>query len=299
MNDTQLRCFLSLSNTASFSKTADDLFISHSAVTKNIKNLENELGVELFSRRYHQVSLTSAGKFFYQGTSQKYDQMQQIIQKTKEIANRYHVLKIGCTEVSFEQEWLPLFIKHFSKKNSIQIKIDTIDKFDLNYLQESLLHQHEDLIIFQNDFFENNPKIKFIPLLNMGFSLILPKNKAHSKVTKNTFKNKDVYVWSPTSDSLKLDQVVFELQKIIDASHLHLIANPLIISTYVRAGLGIGVTPSALYDPNSSDLCYLPFAPEIVAPYGVAIAKANPKNKQLEAAIADMNYYVQMVKRNW
>lgn len=62
MNTNRLYEFLVLSKTLSFSKAAESLYISQSVLTKHIKEMENEMGVELFSRSTHGVSLTEAGR---------------------------------------------------------------------------------------------------------------------------------------------------------------------------------------------------------------------------------------------
>ncbi len=58
----QLATFLKLSELASFSKTAVELNYTQSAVTAQIRTLEDELGVRLFDRVGKTVALTTAGK---------------------------------------------------------------------------------------------------------------------------------------------------------------------------------------------------------------------------------------------
>ena len=53
----QLRYFLHASKSLNFTKTAEAFFISQSAVTQQIRNLEQELGVTLFARKNHRLTL--------------------------------------------------------------------------------------------------------------------------------------------------------------------------------------------------------------------------------------------------
>ena len=46
----KLHAFLVLTNTGSFTRAADELFISQPALSKQIQSLENELKVPLFNR---------------------------------------------------------------------------------------------------------------------------------------------------------------------------------------------------------------------------------------------------------
>lgn len=57
-----LQYFIEVSNYKSFTRAADHLFITQPTISKMIKNLENELGVELFDRSKKSLTLTDAGR---------------------------------------------------------------------------------------------------------------------------------------------------------------------------------------------------------------------------------------------
>src|SRR3970040_3195329 len=54
----------------SFTKAGEELYLTQSAVSRQIKELEEELGVALFQRRHRALQLTEAGKQFYAATAQ-------------------------------------------------------------------------------------------------------------------------------------------------------------------------------------------------------------------------------------
>lgn len=62
MDIQNLSAFISVSETGSFSRAADMLFITQPAVSKRIQALEQELGVKLFDRIGRKVQLTEAGQ---------------------------------------------------------------------------------------------------------------------------------------------------------------------------------------------------------------------------------------------
>jgi DNA-binding transcriptional LysR family regulator len=62
MNDTQINCFLAVCQTLNFSRAAEILFITQPALSYQIRSLEKELGVKLFTRSTTQVRLTDAGQ---------------------------------------------------------------------------------------------------------------------------------------------------------------------------------------------------------------------------------------------
>ena len=60
----QIKYFQTVVRLGSFSKAADECFISQSAVSQQIQALERELGVTLLQRENRKFSLTPAGEFF-------------------------------------------------------------------------------------------------------------------------------------------------------------------------------------------------------------------------------------------
>ena len=64
MNSRHLQYALLLSQSCSFSQTAEALGISQPALSKQISNLEAELGIKLFDRNHVPMTLTPAGEYF-------------------------------------------------------------------------------------------------------------------------------------------------------------------------------------------------------------------------------------------
>lgn len=64
MNSRQLQYALALAQTRNFSQVAEKLKITQPALSKQILNLEKELGVKLFDRNHVPLTLTPAGEHF-------------------------------------------------------------------------------------------------------------------------------------------------------------------------------------------------------------------------------------------
>lgn len=65
MNFSQLRYFVAIVRHGSFWSAALEEYISQSSLSKQIKALENELGVILFNRSSNRITMTDAGQCFY------------------------------------------------------------------------------------------------------------------------------------------------------------------------------------------------------------------------------------------
>ncbi|MBV7275396.1 LysR family transcriptional regulator [Clostridiaceae bacterium UIB06] len=88
MNTKQLEYFVSLAETLNFTKTAQKFFISQTAVTKQIKKLEQILNTRLFCRNNHHVELTPAGAMFL-------TQAKAILHQVEEATERVRLTTIG------------------------------------------------------------------------------------------------------------------------------------------------------------------------------------------------------------
>lgn len=65
MNLTTLKYFISVASLGSITEVAKEACVSQSAVSKTIKQLEEEIGVELFDREGRTIKLNQQGKLFY------------------------------------------------------------------------------------------------------------------------------------------------------------------------------------------------------------------------------------------
>lgn len=69
MEISELKAFAAVADTLSFSRAADQLFITQPAVSKRIASLEEKLGAKLFDRIGRHIRLTEAGEHFSSSAS--------------------------------------------------------------------------------------------------------------------------------------------------------------------------------------------------------------------------------------
>ncbi len=81
-----LRYFLKVAEEKNFSKAAEKLFISQPPLSRQIKELEQEIGARLFNRNNKRVELTDAGKYFETEVKQLLQSLDRIKLKTSKIA---------------------------------------------------------------------------------------------------------------------------------------------------------------------------------------------------------------------
>lgn len=97
----QLRYFVAVAQARNVSRAAEELHISQPPLSRQIQNLEAELGVTLLDRSARPLQLTEAGRFFYEQAIQILGRLSQLKEQTREIGvtgrTRY---VIGCVASS-------------------------------------------------------------------------------------------------------------------------------------------------------------------------------------------------------
>ena len=81
----QLKYFISAATHLNFTRAARECFIVQTAMTQQIANLENEIGVRLFERGYRSLTLTPAGEVFLQDAREIVAQAQAAGERVKSI----------------------------------------------------------------------------------------------------------------------------------------------------------------------------------------------------------------------
>ena len=78
----QLEYFILVCDQKSFTEAANLAFISQSAISQQIKTLEQELGVTLLHRQGRSFTLTPAGNYFYRHGKAILKEVEQVKKET-------------------------------------------------------------------------------------------------------------------------------------------------------------------------------------------------------------------------
>jgi DNA-binding transcriptional LysR family regulator len=93
----QLRYFVTVARERNFSRAAEVLHIAQPPLSRQIQQLEDELGVQLVDRGMRPIALTEAGRFLYEQASHILVRTEHIIEQTRKIGNsKRERFVIGC-----------------------------------------------------------------------------------------------------------------------------------------------------------------------------------------------------------
>ena len=99
-----LRCFEAAARLESFSRAADELHLTHGAISRAVRAVEQELGAPLFERRNRRVFLNAAGRLLFDGVHAGLAQMARAAEAVRrQVADR--PLLLSC-EPTLLVRWL-------------------------------------------------------------------------------------------------------------------------------------------------------------------------------------------------
>ena len=116
-----LRYFVAVAEQRNFTRAAEKLFIAQPPLTRAIKQLEEEIGVELFIRKARGLELTSGGTYFLTHAQQILDKVEATVADTRRIAShRKTIFSIGFVPSVFYGQ-LPLIVRRLRQNKNLEI----------------------------------------------------------------------------------------------------------------------------------------------------------------------------------
>ena len=113
MNIEDLYYFKHVAETQHLTKSAQDLFLSQAHLSRAIKRLEHEIGVELFDRKGRSIYLNESGKVFYHYVVKFMSVYNEAIKETQQTAARSH---FDVTIVTNSGAYMPGLLAYVAEK---------------------------------------------------------------------------------------------------------------------------------------------------------------------------------------
>ncbi len=175
MDEIKLNTFLTVSECGSFTKAAEQLFLSPISVKKQIDSLENELGVSLFIRKATGCKLSPLGEAFLPYAHRI---IKDIDNARMEIENSFIKSRgeiIAGHNINFNYRFIGSLSTGFSETHSNCII--QFQKFPRNQLIELLVTHKINCVFAESSLLaESKPEIVFHPLVTLPVFAIMAKN---------------------------------------------------------------------------------------------------------------------------
>lgn len=173
----QLQTFVAVARAHSFSKAADDLHVTQSAISQSIKNLEAKLGTEVFKRSGKNVVLTTAGEKLYLFGVQYLTNMSDTLEGLKEDKTEMRgKVRIG-TLTGIGKSWIAHEIVNYAVDNpdlTMTVRMgsfeDLLSDFENNLIDILILPEDDLPMSGEKEFFIEEKCTLVIPKGNKKFN---------------------------------------------------------------------------------------------------------------------------------
>ncbi|HKV40550.1 MAG TPA: LysR family transcriptional regulator [Blastocatellia bacterium] len=242
LNLRQLQSFVTVGRVKSFTRAARLLHVSQPALTKQIRQLEETLGVRLLDRNTKSVELTRIGRELSPVIDRLLREVEAVVLNTRELAAKgTGVIRIAALP-SVSSTILPRAVARFRE---IYPGVSVILK-DVIAQQLIAMVKSEEADFGIGSFSEADPEIRFTPLLTDQLVVVFQPESA--------FERKKAV---PLKDLVGLPLVLMDpksgVRRLVDRAFesIGTFATPIMEATYmstaagiVKAGLGVTILPS-------------------------------------------------------
>lgn len=275
------RVFYTVANHCNITKASKELNISQPAISKSIKNLEDQLGGQLFVRTKRGVILTEEGKEFYNYIKQAIEYITNAENKFTNLINlETGYIKIGISTTLTKEFLLPYLEKFHASYPKIDIQIITSLTSDLfSKLKNGLI----DIIILNiNDKNYGNDidiikckKINDCFVVNNNYKELLNK-----ELSMKDLNNYPLILQAKGSNTREFLDNIARKNNVIFKPNIELASYSLVVE-FSKIGLGIGyATKEYIKDKiKNKELYELRIKETIPSRYiGIALSKNHLPN---------------------
>lgn len=283
-----LTYFQAVAQELHFRRAAERLHITQPGLSRQIKQLEEVIGVALFVRDKRSVQLTAAGKFLLAEVDRIQNQLEQIIQTTRLIGKgeegELRIGFVGSAMHGIIPDLLKQLSEHFPKIHT------RLDQLDNRQQIEAIMHDRLDIGFIRSQQIPEG--VKRQQVFKESFSLVLPE--AYPLNTQNfkqirQLKEEHFILFSQdySYDYYQLVMSIFEDQGFAPKV-LHRSVHPSTIFRLVEQGLGVAVVPSSLQSGFDLKVRFIPLDQIPQRTVLSAIWKQNNRNPVLSKFLVEV-----------
>lgn len=265
----QLECFLAVSKLKSFTRAAEQLYISQPSVTTAVRRLEDELGIILFERNKKQAILTAEGRVFYSHIAIVMDD----VSKAAKIAAELKNLNCGIVNLGISP------ITSLSVTSFLLSKFQTIyPSLKINFVEEGsagikklLIEDQIDLGLVMTD--DDMDCFDMIHLGKQELVIYLPQaHRLKNKPCLSLAALKNEFFIMPKENCSLHHFLKTEMAKQDMAPHIRFETNyTQMVKHLIIAGAGAAILPQGTFETGA--IRSVPLSPPLEISVGVAKKK--------------------------
>lgn len=182
----QLKHFLVLAETLNYRRTAEAVYVAQPALSRQIQQLEAEVGALLFKRDKRNVTLTPAGAYLYQEAGRLIEQLEGAFRRTAQIhRGEAGEIRIGHASSAMQSILPRLLVSIREKTPDLRaLLMETTNRYQM----EALQHRQIDVGFSPNIIAP--PDVSSRVVYEENFVVLLPE---HHPVSAETFTDLSVF----------------------------------------------------------------------------------------------------------
>ncbi|WP_321957109.1 LysR family transcriptional regulator [Paraburkholderia bannensis] len=251
-----LRYFVAVAEERSFTRAAQRLHIAQPPLSRQIQQLEEILGVQLFERNSRPLKLTDTGRFFYQHASQLLAQTAELESMTRRVGKIERNLSVGFVGSTL-YGMLPKIIRRYRQKHAeVELSLNEMSTMDqIKALKEGRIDVGFGRIRL------DDPSIRRVVLREERMIVALPighpLGDSKTVLSLHDLLNETLIIFPKSPRPSYADQVLAAFHdralkpaRVLETRELQVALG------LVAAGEGISIVPKSVYGLKRDDVFY-------------------------------------------
>lgn len=261
----QLRYIIAVAEERHITRAAERLGMQQPPLSRQIKAIEQEIGVRLFRRRPRGVELTDAGRAFLDGARAVFATLDSTLETTRRTARgEQGRLSVGCTNVAALNPLVAHIIREFRAALPLVsvtllegYSYDLIERIrnnqiDVAFIRTSVANPEQIVV----DLLRNEPEIVVLP---SGHALVRGKGGDDMTLSLKDLASETFLVFGGPRGTLTMqgNALIAACEKAGFSPRVNpVISNSLARLNLVAAGLGISIVPTSLQRVSIEGIVY-------------------------------------------
>jgi LysR family hydrogen peroxide-inducible transcriptional activator len=246
----QLRYFVAVAETGSFTKAAARSFVSQPSLSQQIMNLEEELGQALFHRLGRSVALTQAGHALLEHARRIISEADNAVREIKEDAGAGHRVAVGAIP-TVAHFFFPAVVA-YCRASDIRLRLRSYENFRPNVVA-AVLEGEIDLGLISLPL--NEPRIVQTPLFSEPLLLAVSARHPLATAERVTFPDLKDENFILLGDASSLAAQVRRISGDYDFEPriAHRCAQLATVKSLTAMGLGVSILPRSARNANDPE----------------------------------------------
>lgn len=243
MNDLQIDYFLAAARNLSFSRAAQELYVSQPAVSRQIQALEEELGCPLFIRQNKGIQLSANGEMFYQFFDEYRAQLNDLKLRARLLLEqKSRVVHFGILTNSNISHIINPVLKEFNQKYD-DVKVE-INSYEPRKTTDAIQSGKEDVVLTIMPTVTNVEGLNSETISNISRVLIYNKKKYQNaaELSPADFKDEDFLTVSDEDFDFVTDLIRSICKPYGFVPKMQLVRSTDAMILGVQCGLGVAIS---------------------------------------------------------